>query len=256
MKIAPAYDFRFGLVKCSTCTIPQLLDEIRSLVSNKAETPRTINCLNAYIYNLAYKMPDLKMILNESRVVAADGMSIAWAARMFRGRIPERCNMTETFRAFLVDGQMPASRAVMIGCAQHEVDAAVVEVEQLSSHCRIISGISGFLNEEEYRVILASHSNVDFIFVGMGSPKSEKMVKLAEEICPRAVVWHIGGGTIKFLAGTAKEAPSAWRRSGFQWLFRLCQDPRLMWRRYLMGIPLFVCRILMDAIRQRFGRQR
>jgi len=256
MKIAPVYDFRFGVVKCSTYTIPQLLNEIRNLVAKKVEVPRTINCLNAHIYNLAYKMPDLRMILDESRVVAADGMSIVWAARMFGVRIPERCNMTEAFRVFLLDPQMPANRAVMIGCSQSEVEAAAAKVEKLSSHCRIVFGISGFQDATEYRKILANHSNVDFILVGMGSPKSEQMVRLATEICPKAVVWHIGGGTIKFLADTTKEAPLAWRRSGFQWLFRLCQDPRRMWRRYLIGIPLFVCHVLIDAIKQRFGRQK
>jgi N-acetylglucosaminyldiphosphoundecaprenol N-acetyl-beta-D-mannosaminyltransferase len=78
----------------------------------------------------------------------------------------------------------------------------------------------------------------------MGTPKSERVLHLASKLCPKAIIWHIGGGTVRFYAGTLKEAPAWMRRSGLQWMHRLALEPRRMWKRYVLGNPLFVWRIL------------
>ena len=94
--------------------------------------------------------------------------------------------------------------------------------------------------------------DVDLILIGMGSPKSERVATIAAEECPRAVVWHIGGGTIRFLAGTVREAPTLMRRMGLQWLHRLLVEPRRMWRRYLVGNWVF----LFSVFTARLSRKR
>jgi N-acetylglucosaminyldiphosphoundecaprenol N-acetyl-beta-D-mannosaminyltransferase len=67
---------------------------------------------------------------------------------------------------------------------------------------------------------------------------------------PEAIAWHIGGGTIMFLAGKLKEAPVWMRRSGLQWLHRLAIEPRRMWRRYLLGNVQFAWSILGARMRK------
>src|SRR4051794_38002462 len=104
-----------GSVRCSPHTIPQLLDDLRYLLVNRSEQPRTILCVNAHIYNLAIKDGALRKCLNDARINAADGKAICWAARMCGGNIPERCNMTEAFRAYLQDSTMPNSTALLVG---------------------------------------------------------------------------------------------------------------------------------------------
>jgi exopolysaccharide biosynthesis WecB/TagA/CpsF family protein len=74
--------------------------------------------------------------------------------------------------------------------------------------------------------------------------------QLAAEICPEAIVWGIGGGTVRIFAGTMREAPVLWRRLGLQWLYRLLREPRQLWHRYLIGNPLFGLRILKMAWRR------
>lgn len=244
------FTFEMGYSRCSTHTIPQLLSEVRVLLSNKAAQPRTILCVNAHIYNLAVSDSALRHALNEARIVTADGMGIVMAAPLFGKRIPARCNMTEAFRAFLESDQMPESRGVLLGVTEQEALLAAQAIERTASRCRIVEAVSGFCSDAEYERILRAHRDVDFVFVGMGTPKTERICELAKGICPESIVWGIGGGTIRIIAGTLNEAPAMMRRYGLQWLHRLYTEPRVMWWRYLVGNPLFVIRVIRCAMKQ------
>jgi exopolysaccharide biosynthesis WecB/TagA/CpsF family protein len=247
--------FQFGVVTCSPHTIRQLLGEVRRLLTDPTLSPRTILCVNAHIYNLACHDSRLRDALTSSRMTLADGMAIVWAARLLGQEMAERCNMTEGYHAFLDDTKMPASRAILVGCSQAEAEAAAAKANRTSRHCRIIEAYSGYLSDSEYREILSRHPEIDFIFLGMGTPKTELMAGLASTICPRGIVWGIGGGTIRIEAGTMKEAPERWRRLGLQWAHRLCHEPLTLGRRYLIGNPLFVWRMLKWALVKRAGRK-
>jgi exopolysaccharide biosynthesis WecB/TagA/CpsF family protein len=117
-----------------------------------------------------------------------------------------------------------------------------------STHCRIVETFSGYLAEAQYRKIFSEHREVDFIFLGMGTPKTEQVAAWAAAIAPRAIVWGIGGGTIRIYAGTLKEAPAFLRRLGLQWVYRLIEEPAKLWKRYLIGNPVFFLRILREVI--------
>ena len=220
-----------------------MLDEVALLLNNKELKPRTILCVNAHIYNIAYSDVVLRQIFNAARIVAADGMSIVWASRLFRARMAERCNMTEAFCAFLQNKSIPKNVGVLVGLTEEEVKVAANNIEKVSAHCCIKKVVSGYLRDADYKQIFASLGDIDFIFIGMGTPKSEQISKIASTSCPQAIVWHIGGGTIKIIAGNMKEAPLIFRRTGLQWLHRLYRDPLVLWRRYLIGNPLFLYRI-------------
>ena len=245
--VVDPHRFPLGELDCSTHTISQLLDEVRALLADKSLRPRTILCINAHIYNLAWSDTELRQAINEARIIPADGMAIVAVARLFGERVPERCNMTEAFRAFLQADRMPDSTGVLVGTTEEEGRLAAGKIEHMSSHCRIVKAISGYLDDAEYERALAAHRNVDFLFIGMGTPRTVQISRLAGAICPEAIVWGIGGGTIKILAGAMREAPAVLRRSGLQWLYRLWCEPARLWRRYLIGNPLFIYRILTVA---------
>ena len=245
MRIEKPHTFKFGIIKCSTHTIPQLIEEIKLLLADKALQPRTILCVNAHIYNIAYTDPSLRQIMNRARIVASDGMSIVWLGRLFGAKIAQRCNMTEAFYCFLKKANIQSSKGILIGVSEGEAKQAAINLQKMSTHCQIINSISGFHSDADYCEIFSSLEDIDFIFLGMSTPRTERLSELATAICPRVIIWHIGAGTIKILAGTMKEAPVFWRRIGLQWLHRFCHNPEALWRRYLFGNVLFIQRLLM-----------
>jgi len=234
----------FGPLKCSTHRIPDLLAEIRELLTDQSVRPRTINCLNAHIFNLAWKDAELTRAINHSRIVTADGMSIVWASHLFGGRLEERCNVTEAFRAFMHDPIFPRTRAVVVGGTEDIAALAADAINRTCSHMQVIEAVSGYWSGERYRSHFQQLGEVDFILLGLGTPKSEKLSQFIAEVRPEAIVWHIGGGTLLFLAGCLQEAPAWMRRSGLQWAHRLLLEPRRMWQRYLIGNFLFISRCI------------
>ena len=179
-------------------------------------------------------------------------MSLVWASRWFGTQLPERCNLTELFRLFLQTPDMPPSRAALVGCSQRDVAAAAEAINGVDTHCKVVAETDGFRSLEWYEEWFRGLTGrVDMVLVGMGSPRSEEVLTLAQRCLDASVFWHIGGGTILFLAGTDVEAPAWMRRSGLQWVHRLLHNPN-MWSRYLFGNIRFVALIVRAAIaRQR-----
>ena len=238
-------DFFFlGNMPCSYHSIPVLLDEVHSLIKKKSLIPRSINFINAHVYNIAAKNSVLLSNLKSSRIVAADGIAIVWSAKLFNARLKERCNMTEAFRAFLAQPEFPKTKAILVGGSAQTAKRAMTNINRCSSHCTIVDAFSGFKTIDTYKAIFEKYRNIDFIFIGMGSPTSENLVQIASFISSDSIIWHIGGGTIMFYANALREAPVWMRRLGLQWVHRFFLEPRRLWNRYLIGNFLFTCSVI------------
>lgn len=238
----------FGRVGCSSCTIEELIEVIKESLRASPREGFTINFINAHLFNLCWNDTILRENINRSDIVAADGMAIVWAARLFGFTIPSRCNMTDTFRAYLADNSAPASTSLLIGGTDEEASIAAAAIQKSGPHISITGTLSGFHKVSDYEALIMKSEKTDFIFIGAGSPKSEAIAEAARRIRPSSIVWHIGGGTIMFFAGSLIEAPEWMRNCGLQWLHRLLLEPGRMWKRYLIGNPLFVLRVLGSAI--------
>ena len=101
-----------------------------------------------------------------------------------------------------------------------------------------------FSEEDDAAIIKAiNEANPDLLWIGMTAPKQEKWTyqhwKALDIHC------HVGtiGAVFDFYAGTAERAPRWWQEHGLEWLYRLCIEPKRMWRRYVIGNPLFLWNI-------------
>ena len=95
-------------------------------------------------------------------------------------------------------------------------------------------------------------AKADLVLMAFGAPKQELLIaRIAERVKP-AVLLGVGA-SLDFIAGTIKRAPPIFRQFGFEWAYRLAQEPRRLWRRYLVNDPKFAL-ILMRSLRE--ARQR
>lgn len=92
-------------------------------------------------------------------------------------------------------------------------------------------------NEEIYRMINASGANV--VLVGVGCPKQEKWIDKHKAMMPGVDIWMALGATIDFEAGNVRRAPKIWRKLCLEWLYRLIQEPKRMYKRYFVDDPIF-----------------
>ena len=91
-----------------------------------------------------------------------------------------------------------------------------------------------------------NHANPDLLWIGMTAPKQEKWTyQHWDEL---DIHCHVGtiGAVFDFYAGTASRAPLWWQRHSLEWLYRLVKEPKRMWRRYVIGNPLFLWNVLKE----------
>ena len=91
-----------------------------------------------------------------------------------------------------------------------------------------------------------NHANPDLLWIGMTAPKQEKWTyQHWDEL---HIHCHVGtiGAVFDFYAGTASRAPLWWQRHSLEWLYRLLKEPKRMWRRYVIGNPLFLWNVLKE----------
>ncbi|TML25261.1 MAG: WecB/TagA/CpsF family glycosyltransferase, partial [Actinobacteria bacterium] len=93
-------------------------------------------------------------------------------------------------------------------------------------------------------------SGANLLLVGMGTPKQELWVQRRAEQLDVDVLWTVGA-LLDYMAGRVPRAPRWLADHGLEWIFRLAMEPQRMWRRYLLGNPIFLSRVMHERQRAR-----
>lgn len=202
--------------------------------------------------------PRLAAIANASDLTLCDGMPLVLAGRL-AARLPvTRCYGPDIMLGVLDRGRAAGLRHFFYGGADEETSRRLQEnMEARFPGLRVVGRIvPPFrpLTEEERRETAAriDASGADVVWIGLGTPKQDYW---ASEMRPllRAPVLVCVGAAFPFHAGMVRQAPVWMRRACLEWLFRLCAEPRRLWRRYLIGNPRFLLLILRQLLFRRPG---
>jgi N-acetylglucosaminyldiphosphoundecaprenol N-acetyl-beta-D-mannosaminyltransferase len=166
-------------------------------------------------------------------VINVDGTGVVWGARLLGIAIGERVAgvdvMTEMFALCARKGYRP----FLLGAEQHVLDAMAAKLAQQYPDL-VIAGLQNgyFTAGEEAGVIAAINaSGADCLFVALPTPRKERFLKrYRDELLPSFVMGV--GGSFDVFAGKVVRAPVLVQRLGLEWLFRVVQEPRRLWRRY------------------------
>ena len=108
-------------------------------------------------------------------------------------------------------------------------------------------------DEDTDIVRLINDATPDVVWVGLSTPKQERWMAEHHKRITAPVMVGVGAA-FDFGAGRKKQAPRWMQRSGLEWLFRLVQEPRRLWRRYLLNIPRFIVLVLLQTLHLRHWR--
>jgi N-acetylglucosaminyldiphosphoundecaprenol N-acetyl-beta-D-mannosaminyltransferase len=121
----------------------------------------------------------------------------------------------------------------------------------------IIAGYrNGYFSKDEEPEIAKqiSNSNADMLFVAMSSPKKEIFLNTHKEIIKIPFIMGVGG-SFDVVAGLVKRAPKLMQEWGMEWFYRVIQEPRRMWKRYLFGNSSFIYLVLKEKFKQTFKKK-
>lgn len=246
------YQFFFGL-KTSTDSIQVLYSEIKSWLEKK-EKSRIITFLNPHVYNYAQKNPVVKDIISHSDMVSIDGVGIKLFLLFRYLKSYPRTIMTHLFDKVVFSDDIPSCNGILIGTTKKLVKRASFKINKQSHGLKIIRSINGFEKLEHYNEVISSTKNIDFVFIGMGTPRSEQLIQSLSQLKLNVILWHIGGGTIKCYANTKRRSPEWLSDIGFEWMHRIIFEPFLM-KRYILGIPVFFWNLLKYSLVRKFTKR-
>jgi N-acetylglucosaminyldiphosphoundecaprenol N-acetyl-beta-D-mannosaminyltransferase len=178
---------------------------------------------------------DLRDVVNRCELVNADGQSIVWASRLLDDPLPERVAGIDLMYALIAMAEREDYGIYILGARREVLDTAVLRLRQMHAQLRISGTHDGYFTDDESPDVAAAirDSGAQILFVAMSSPRKEHW--LGEYGPTLNVPFVMGvGGSIDIVAGITRRAPRSWQRLGAEWLYRLLQEPRRMFRRYLI----------------------
>jgi len=223
----------------------ELLDRIRIIDDEAAEQalldeltrpgrPFILSFVNAHAVNLGWNQPGMLDGLMRSDMLLRDGIGVKLGLKAFNR--PYGRNMTGTDFIPRIARAYKGKRAALFGTRSPWLDEARRKLEEWG--LTIVTSHDGFDPPETY-LRLAAGTKPDLIIMAMGMPKQEEVsVKLREHLSHPVLIVN-GGAILDYIGGKVPRAPLAMRQVGMEWLFRLAVEPKRLFRRYVLGIPIF-----------------
>jgi exopolysaccharide biosynthesis WecB/TagA/CpsF family protein len=206
-------------------------DEVELLARiTRTASPLVISFINQNVMNLAWRSPDYAACLIDSDILFRDGIGIELCLAAL-GRQAGR-NMNGTDFTPRLAAAFSGRRTAIFGTEEPWISRAADALAGLG--CQIVAKMDGFKPEADY-VGETMRMLPDLIILAMGNPKQEIVARIIAASVRSPVVIVNGGAVADFLAGRFERAPLWVRRARLEWAFRLLQEPRRLWRRYLLG---------------------
>ena len=188
-----------------------------------------------------------RQVLNHAFLCTPDGMPMVWVGRLHGHREMRRVYGPDLMLTLLKTSETKGYRHFFYGGAAGTTDLLRERLLKQFPRLQIVGAYEPPfrpLNEAEQRQFqhLVAQAKPDVIWVGLSTPKQEKF--MAEYLPKLDVTLMFGvGAAFDFFAGRVRQAPRWMQRSGLEWFFRLCCEPRRLWKRYFKNNPLFVMRV-------------
>lgn len=187
--------------------------------------------------------PGLARIVAACELVSADGQSIVWAGRLLGLQVPERVAGIDLMGSLLEVSEARGYPVYFLGATEEVLDRFVHVVSERHPDLVIAGYHDGYFSDDRALAERVADSGARVLFVGISSPRKE--VVLSEQADRLGPLLAVGvGGSFDVWAGMTSRAPAWMQRSGLEWLYRLLQEPRRMWRRYLVGNTRFIAMVV------------
>ncbi len=196
--------------------------------------------------------PAIRTILRNAALIVPDGMPLLWAARLRGDRLAERVTGSSLIFSLTSAAARNSRSIYLLGGEAGVPELAGEELARRYPGLRVAGAAAPHISLGETPDELAAVreslllATPDIVYVGLGFPKQERLITQLAASLPSA--WFIAcGAAISFAAGALPRAPSWMQRSGLEWIFRLCSEPRRLFRRYLIHDPPYAAQLLASS---------
>lgn len=235
---------RFDVIGCkiSKTSFDEALHDTLARVSSKKGGYVCFTNVHACV--MARNNPRYRKVLNDSFLTLPDGRPVFWVGKMKGIRGIQQIPGPDFLPKLLAHNVTPPLRHYFYGGRAEVLEELVESLKTRFPHAVIVGWESPpyreLTAEEDSRVIRRiRESRADVVWVGLGAPKQEYWMESHCEQFRPAILLGVGAA-FDFHAGNMKRAPAWARAIGLEWLHRLMQEPRRLWKRYLVTNTLFI----------------
>ncbi|MEC8653511.1 MAG: WecB/TagA/CpsF family glycosyltransferase [Planctomycetota bacterium] len=231
-------------VSVANVTMPEAVEEVVTAASGGVA--RDFFFANADCMNVAARRPDYLAALRDPKArVYADGVGMRIAGWISRRPVIANVNGTDMFPALCERAAARGLRLYLLGAAPGVAQRAADRMTARFPALKVVGARDGFFDHErcDHVIDAVNDSGAELLLVAFGAPLQELFLRRhADRLQPPA---RLGvGGLFDFFSGDKPRAPRWLRAASLEWVWRLAVEPRRLWRRYLVGSPLFLARVL------------
>lgn len=228
------------------------MQETIELVDKYIQEKRPLHLMgvNADKINLMQKDDRLKQIINGCEVINADGNSVVWASKVLGEMLPERVAGIDLMQQLIEVAAQRKYKVFLLG-AKEEVVQTLADIYRDKYPDMELCGVrNGYFSEEQWIDIKAEleRSAPQIVFVGITSPKKEFLVDYLLEQGVNSVFMGVGG-SFDVLSGNIPRAPLWMQKMGMEWLFRVINEPRRLFKRYFVGNWKFIASVYKEKLK-------
>jgi N-acetylglucosaminyldiphosphoundecaprenol N-acetyl-beta-D-mannosaminyltransferase len=235
-------------------TMDQTLNLIQSNIRANTITHHVV--VNAAKLVNAQKDQELRESIINSDIINADGQSVVWASAFLGRPLKERVAGIDLMINLVEMAHKNGFKIFLLG-ATEEVLRKMVDKYTTEFDSALIAGYrNGYFKKEEEEEVARQigESGAQLLFVAITSPKKEIFLNKYKNIIRIPFIMGVGG-SFDVIAGKTKRAPVWMQKAGLEWFYRVAQEPRRMWKRYLVGNSAFIYLVIKEKWKQIFKKK-
>jgi len=197
----------------------------------------------------------LRASVHACNIINIDGMGVVVGARFLGHDVLERVAGVDLFHELLAMSAREGLSVFLLGAQEEVVSATAHKAEALYPGLQIAGYHHGYFWDDEAAMVQKIRaSGAQLLFVAITSPKKENFINRWRDQLGVNFVMGVGG-TFDVVSGKVKRAPLWMQRYGLEWLYRVIQEPRRMWKRYLTTNSKFAWLLLKAKLGQLTGKK-
>ncbi len=209
--------------------------------------------MNLDVLRQLKRSAEIRSLVADADLLVADGMPLIWASRLQGQPLPERVAGSSLIETLPRAAAAVQASVFLVGGDPGAAEESADRLRASNPDLRIAGVLCPPMGFERDPAELAAietqllRASPDIVFVGLGFPKQERLIRRLRAVLPRA--WFVSCGiSFSFVGGQVARAPGWLQRAGLEWLHRLAQEPRRLFRRYvLQGFP-FLAHVAAHAL--------
>jgi N-acetylglucosaminyldiphosphoundecaprenol N-acetyl-beta-D-mannosaminyltransferase len=238
-------------------TLDQLLEKVDSYILNKQSS--VFSYVNAHAINLAHTNERFRTFLNTSDIVYCDGFGVRLAAKLLRYTQPPRFSPPDFIDKLVENAATNGYRVFLLGAKPGIAIKMAEKMKGKYPSLHLCGTFHGYFDKtmfgSENESVLKNINTVspDILMVGFGMPTQEFWIE-ENRVRLNVKVFLPVGAMMDYVTGETRRAPHWMTDHGFEWLGRLVIEPRRLWKRYILGIPIFFFHVFKELMNKKIRK--